>query len=122
MPGKYGPAGKWIHDRAHRIMKENKSMPKSMAYAIATQQAHKLGKSPKDFRTPQGVHEAKKKYDEPISHYQKTAQMRGFVDEMQKIKEAGQLEKMLRRALWLEAKKRDYEFHENLRRRYTSHH
>jgi len=47
--------------------------PKSMAYAIATQQAHKVGKSPKGFRTPQGVHEAKVKFDRPKKEYQKTA-------------------------------------------------
>lgn len=72
MPGDYGPAGKWIHDRAHGIM-EDGDTPKHVAYAIATQQAHKVGKSPKDFRTPHGVHEAKQKYDEPKSEYQKTA-------------------------------------------------
>lgn len=75
-PGSYGPAGKWIHDRAHRIMEESTApMSKSQAYAIATQQAHKVGKSPKDFRTPQGVHEARIKYNEPKAAYQKTAHL-----------------------------------------------
>jgi hypothetical protein len=69
----YGPGGKWIHDRAHRIMEDNPETKKEVAYAIATQQAHKVGKSPKGFRTPQGVHDAKQKYDEPKSEYQKTA-------------------------------------------------
>lgn len=82
MPGPegYGEGGKWVHDRAHRIMEkgdvQEKYGPekgKQVAYAIATQQAHAVGKSPKDFRTPQGVHEAKQKYDEPKSEYQKTA-------------------------------------------------
>lgn len=92
MPGDYGPAGKWIHDRAHRIMKEGdtkdeygKKKGKSVAYAIATQQAHKLGKSPKDFRTPSGVHEAKQKYDEPKGEYQKTAMLTAFFDELDAI-------------------------------------
>jgi|GEM_PF-5929071 hypothetical protein len=69
----YGPGGKWIHDRAHRIMEDSPETPKSVAYATATQQAHKVGKSPKDFRTREGVHEAKMKYDAPKSEYQKTA-------------------------------------------------
>lgn len=79
MPGKYGPGGKWIHDRAHRIMQEGDTMGqygergKSVAYAIATEQAHKLGKSPKGFRTSQGVRKAKQKFDLPQKEYQKTA-------------------------------------------------
>lgn len=92
MPGDYGPAGKWIHDRAHRIMQEGdtkdeygKKKGKSVAYAIAVQQAHKLGKSPKDFRTSGGVQEAKMKYDEPKSEYQKTAMLAAFFDEMDEI-------------------------------------
>lgn len=92
MPGDYGPGGKWIHDRAHRIMREGDTKDeygskkgKSIAYAIATQQAHSLGKSPKDFRTPSGVHEAKMKYDEPKKEYQKTAMLTGFFDEIDKI-------------------------------------
>lgn len=72
-PGSYGPAGKWIHDRAHGIMEDGKT-PKDVAYAVATHQAHKMGKSPKGFRTAAGVREAKKKYDSPQSAYQKTAQ------------------------------------------------
>jgi hypothetical protein len=47
---------------------------KSVAYAIAVQQAHKTGKSPKGFRTPKGVREAKKKYDRPKGDYRKTAE------------------------------------------------
>lgn len=75
MPGRgsYGPAGKWIHDRAHRIMEESPGTPKSMAYAVATQQGHKVGKSPKGFRTSQGVREAKSKFRLPKKEYQKTA-------------------------------------------------
>jgi len=86
MPGQgsYGPAGKWVHDRAHGIMEDGKT-PKDVAYAVATQQAHKVGKSPKDFRTPSGVHEAKMKYDSPKSEYQKTAMLTAFFDELEKI-------------------------------------
>lgn len=97
MPGDYGPGGKWIHDRAHRIMEESSSpMPKSEAYAIATQQAHAAGKSPKGFSTPSGVHRAKAKYDEPKSEYQKTAMYNAFFDELSEIdKEAGAIKSAL---------------------------
>lgn len=84
MPGRdsYGPGGKWIHNRAHGIMDKRKSdlmdrygeeKGKQIAYALATQQAHKVGKSPKGFRTTQGVHQAKSKLDKPVKEYQKTA-------------------------------------------------
>lgn len=80
MPGRgsYGPAGKWIHDRAHRIMESSPETPKSVAYATATQQAHKVGKSPKKFRTAQGVREAKAKFSLPKKEYQKTAMVIPF--------------------------------------------
>lgn len=75
MPGQesYGAAGKWIHDRAHRIMEESPGISKSVAYATATQQGHKVGKSPKSFRTTAGVAAAKDKYTLPKKEYQKTA-------------------------------------------------
>ena len=87
MPGQgsYGPGGKWIHDRAHRIMESSPETPKSVAYATATQQAHKVGKSPKGFRTSEGVAAAKVKFDRPKKEYQKTAMLAGFFDELQKI-------------------------------------
>jgi hypothetical protein len=77
MPGRgsYGPGGRWIHDRAHRIMEESEGTPKNVAYAIATQQAHKVGRSPKGFRTSEGVAGAKAKYQGPRSMYQKTAEV-----------------------------------------------
>lgn len=68
----YGPGGRWIHDRAHRIMKDEDT-PKNVAYAIATQQAHSVGKSPKRFRTAGGIARAKSKYDQP-GGYRKTAE------------------------------------------------
>ena len=75
MPGRgsYGASGKWIHDRAHHIMGKNPDMPKGMAYAVATQQAHKVGKSPKGFRTEEGVRTARAKHAFPKSFYKKTA-------------------------------------------------
>lgn len=54
-------------------MEDSPDTPKNIAYAIATQQGHKVGKSPKGFRTPEGVREAKKKYELPKKEYQKTA-------------------------------------------------
>lgn len=89
---------KWIHDRADHIRAKNPGMPKSMSFAIATQQAHAAGKTPKGFGTSSGKHEAKKKYDSPKSAYKKTADpgnisksasfmgmLAGFSDELQKI-------------------------------------
>ena len=77
--GSYGPGGRWIHDRAHRIMEEGDT-PKNVAYAIATQQAHSVGKSPKRFRTSGGVARARAKYDQP-KMYRKTAAVKSFMDE-----------------------------------------
>lgn len=75
MPGRksYGPGGKWIYQRAARLRAENPDMKESTSFAVATQQAHKVGKSPKGFRTPQGVREAKSKMTGPIKEYRKTA-------------------------------------------------
>ena len=89
---------KWIHDRADHIRAKNPGMPESQSFAIATQQAHAVGKTPKGFGTKAGKREAKKKYDEPKSEYKKTADPGhmsksasfsamwiGFADELQKI-------------------------------------
>lgn len=78
MPGKsYGAGGKWIHDRAEHILQSSDSLDgekgKSIAYALATQQAHRLGKSPKGYGTEEGKQVAKQKYDQPKSHYTQTA-------------------------------------------------
>lgn len=120
MPGRksYGPPGKWIHDRAHNIMQKGEltgkygdKQGKSVAYAIAVQQAHKLGKSPKGFRTSQGVRTAKKKFSLPKKEYRKTAAahihnwgndmiktatLYSFFDELEQIeKDAGWGKKLL---------------------------
>ena len=55
----------WIHDRASHIRAENPSMPESESWAIATQQSHSLGKSPKGYGTAQGRATAKNKYNTP---------------------------------------------------------
>jgi len=66
----YGPGGKWIHDRAHGMMESMKEQygdkkGQAVAYATATQQAHAVKKSPKKFKTPEGVRVAKAKYQHP---------------------------------------------------------
>ncbi len=48
-------------------------MAESTAWAIATQQAHKAGKSPKGYGTSEGRSEAKAKYTKPKSQYTMTA-------------------------------------------------
>lgn len=55
----------WMHDRADHIRAKNPSMPKSEAFAIATQQMHALGKSPKGYGTAEGRRTAKAKFDTP---------------------------------------------------------
>jgi len=60
---------KWIHDRAEHLLAKNPSMSKSQAFAIATQQSHKLGKSPKGYGTAEGKKRAKMKYDKPKKSY-----------------------------------------------------
>lgn len=94
MPSKYGPAGKWVHDRAHRLMRSGdlqerygEKRGKQIAYAVGVQQAHKVGKSPKGFRTPQGVRTAKAKMTGPVKEYRKTAALAGFFDELAKVAE-----------------------------------
>lgn len=85
--GKYPPGGKWIHDRAHRILEKGDlqetygaDRAKQVAYALANQQAHKLGKTPKKGAGPRGVYgtaegkkQAKVKYSKPEADYRKTA-------------------------------------------------
>ena len=79
----------WIHDRAMDLKKKMKGTyspekAEQVAFAVATQQAHKVGKSPKTvvskqtgkkepFGTPEGKAVAKAKFDKPKSEYKKTA-------------------------------------------------
>lgn len=48
-------------------------MKESTSFAVAQQQAHKVGKSLKNFRTSEGVREARAKMSGPIKEYRKTA-------------------------------------------------
>jgi len=94
------PMPKWIHDRADHILAKNPSMPKSEAFAIATQQAHAVGKSPKGYGTHHGRTEAREKYKTPGDDMKtanpghlKAAQMTAFFDELEKA--AGFLDRTL---------------------------
>lgn len=88
----------WLHNRAEHILAKNPSMPKSEAFAIATQQSHATGHTPKGYGTSQGKHTAKAKYDTPKDDEQtanpghlespKMAMFNAFFDELNKIKNA----------------------------------
>lgn len=76
----------WIHNRAERILQSNPEMDKGEAFAIATQQAHALGKAPQGYGTSEGRRTAKRKYRSP-SEYQKTAEAQmwsAFFNEIEK--------------------------------------
>lgn len=75
----------WIHNRAERILSKNPEMDKGEAFAIATQQAHALGKTPSGYGTSAGRREAKAKYRTP-SDDQKTASVMwsAFFSELEK--------------------------------------
>lgn len=70
----------WMHNRAEHILAKNPSMPKSEAFAIATQQSHALGKSPKGYGTAEGKATAKAKFDTPKDD-KKTANPGGLTSE-----------------------------------------
>jgi hypothetical protein len=55
----------WIHDRAEHIRSKNPDMPESESWAIATQQSHALGKTPKSYGTLKGREVAKAKFKTP---------------------------------------------------------
>ena len=69
---------KWIHGRAEHLLAKNPSMDKSQAFAIATQQSHKMGKSPKGYGTKQGKIEARAKFDKPRKVYERKANPGGL--------------------------------------------
>lgn len=94
----------WIHDRARHIQAKNPEMPESQAFAIATQQSHAVGKTPKGYGTAEGRKKAKRKYSTPGDDkktadpgrkgeaFEKAAQLRylgpytsAFADELEKI-------------------------------------
>ena len=73
----------WIHNRADHIRAKNPSMPEGEAWAIATQQSHAVGKSPKEYGTAEGRHEAKSKYKTPNDD-KKTADPGGIGEKLEK--------------------------------------
>jgi hypothetical protein len=68
----------WIHERAEHILAKNPKMNKSQAFAIATQQSHAKGKTPKGYGTTAGKVIAKAKYDRPKKSYTGTANPQGL--------------------------------------------
>jgi hypothetical protein len=68
----------WIHDRAEHLLAKNPKMSRSTAFAIATQQSHKMGKSPKGYGTKEGKREARAKYDQPRKEYKRSANPGGL--------------------------------------------
>lgn len=82
----------WIHQRAEHIAAKNPSMSKSEAFALATQQSHALGKSPKGYGTSEGRSTAKAKYDTPKDDKKtanpgglESAKFAAFNDELSKM-------------------------------------
>lgn len=63
----------WLHERARHLQSKNSDMPTGQAFAIATQQSHKLNKTPKNYGTSEGRAVAKAKYQLPRRAYRKTA-------------------------------------------------
>lgn len=61
----------WMHNRAEHILAKNPSMPKSEAFAIATQQMHAGGHGPKGYGTAEGRRTAKAKFSTPKDDQQK---------------------------------------------------
>ena len=89
MPGSH-PCGSWIRQRAKRIQEETKKeygkeKGERVAYAVATQQAHAKGKSPKRYGTPEGRAEAKDKHEEPEKMQEKAAMWAGYFNESEKL-------------------------------------
>lgn len=75
---------RWIEERAKHLQAKNPSMPEGQAFAIATQQSHALGKSPKNYGTVKGRAVAKAKYKTPEDD-EKRASLESFLDELEKI-------------------------------------
>jgi len=61
----------WMHNRAEHILAKNPSMPKSEAFAIATQQMEAGGHGPKSYGTAKGRRTAKAKFNTPKDDQQK---------------------------------------------------
>lgn len=77
----------WIHERAKHIRAKNPDMKESTSFAIATQQSHALGKSPKSYGTAEGRATAKEKYKTPGDDKKTAAmtKMAAFSEELEKL-------------------------------------
>lgn len=95
----------WTHDRAEHLLAKNPSMTKSQAFAIATQQGHKLGKNPKGYGTKKGKKDARAKYDKPKKEYVKTPNPKG----LESPKMASAMYSSMTDELWKEAKAKEGE-------------
>ena len=89
----------WIHSRSEHLLAKNPSMSKSTAFALATQQSHRLGKSPKGYGTALGKRRAKAKYDAPKKEYVKTPNPGGLeTPKLSPSKTAAMQERFVRKA------------------------
>lgn len=81
-----------IHNRAKHLLAKNPEMDKSKAFAIATQQMHAIGKTPKGYGTSEGKADAKKKYPNKKSYVKtpnpgnlESPKLAALADELSKI-------------------------------------
>lgn len=80
----------WIEKRRKRLEPElresySPKKAKQVAYALATMQSHKVGKTPKSYGTTEGRREARQKFDKPKKEYQKTAMWSAYWDEIVRL-------------------------------------
>jgi hypothetical protein len=81
----------WMHNRAMHILAKNPEMGKSQAFAIATQQSHATGHTPKSYGTSEGKQEAKAKYDDPKSTYESTSDPGKVGKKLEKAEDKGKV-------------------------------
>lgn len=71
------------------ILSKNPEMGKGQAFAIATQQSHATGHTPKSYGTSSAKQEAKQKYDDPKSTYESTADPGRVGKKLEKAEDRG---------------------------------
>ncbi len=88
----------WIHSRVKHIMSKNPDMPESEAWAIATQQSHALGKTPKGYGTVEGKEKAQDKYKTPgDDEHKANPKTASILGELQKLRAV--IEEQARRSM-----------------------
>lgn len=80
-----------MHARAMHILAKNPEMGKGQAFAIATQQAHATGHTPKSYGTSVGRREAKAKYDEPKKSYDQTSDPGSVGKKLERAEDRGRV-------------------------------